>query len=184
MLAPAQAWEVLKSAEQICSAAAVTLAVQRVAVDITHVLAEHNPLVLCVMDGAVVFSGQLLPLLKFPLDFDFLHLTRYGDATRGGSIEWTVFPQAAVAGRVVLALDDILDEGHTMAEIRARVLGSGAARFYCAVFADKDIGRPKPITADFVGVTLPNRFVFGFGMDVRGAWRNLPDVYALKDSEE
>lgn len=183
MLAPARAWEILDSAEQICSAAAVAQAVQRVAGGITQVLAGHNPLVLCVMGGAVVFSGQLLPLLKFPLDFDFLHLTRYGDATRGGKLEWTVFPRAAVTGRVVLALDDILDEGHTMDEIRARILASGAARFYCAVFADKDIGRPKPISADFVGVTVPNRYVFGFGMDVMGAWRNLPEVYALKDSK-
>jgi len=63
------------------------------------------------------------------------------------------------------------------------MLALGAARFYCAVFADKDIGRPKPISADFVGVTVPNRYVFGFGMDVMGAWRNLPEVYALKDSK-
>jgi len=184
MLAPALAWEILDSAEQICSAAAVTQAVQRVAGGITQLLAGHNPLVLCVMGGAVVFSGQLLPLLKFPLVFDFLHLTRYGDATRGGKLEWTVFPRAAVTGRVVLALDDILDEGHTMVEIRARMLASGAARFYSAVFADKDIGRPKPISADFVGVTVPDRYVFGFGMDVMGAWRNLPELYALKESKK
>lgn len=180
MLAPAQAWEVLKSADQVCSAAAVAQAVDRVAAEITRVLAADNPLVLCVMGGAVVFSGQLLPLLNFPLEFDYLHVTRYGDATRGGSIEWTVFPRAAVAGRIVLVLDDILDEGHTMAEIRTRVLGSGAARFYCAVLAVKDTGRSKPLAADFVGVTVPNRFVFGFGMDVSGAWRNLPGIYAVK----
>jgi hypoxanthine phosphoribosyltransferase len=180
MLAPAQAWEVLKSAERVCSAAAVTRAVKRVAADIARALANDNPLVLCVMGGAVVFSGQLLPLLKFPLDFDYLQLTRYGDATTGGSIEWKVFPQAAVAGRAVLVVDDILDEGHTMAEIRSRLLAAGAEKFYCAVFADKDIGRIKPIAADFVGVNLPNRFVFGFGMDVKGAWRNLPEIYAVK----
>ena len=180
MLAPAQAWEVLRSAEQVCSAAAVTLAVQRVAAEIARVLADENPLVLCVMGGAVVFSGQLLPLLKFPLDFDYLHLTRYGDATTGGSVEWKVFPQAAVAGRAVLVVDDILDEGRTMVEIRSRLLAAGARQFSCAVFADKDIGRIKPIAADFVGVKLPNRFVFGFGMDVKGAWRNLPEIYAVR----
>ena len=183
MLAPAQAGEILKSADLVCSAEAVTQAVQRVAAEISCVLAAENPLVLCVMSGAVVFSGQLLPLLNFPLDFDYLHLTRYGNATSGGSIEWKVFPQASVAGRVVLIVDDILDEGHSMVEIRARALASGAARFYCAVLADKDIGRPKPMAADFVGVKVPNRYVFGFGMDVKGAWRNLPAIYALKVSE-
>ena len=134
---------------------------------------------LSVMGGAVVFSGQLLPKLAFPLDFDYLHATRYGDATSGSGIEWKVFPQSPVTGRTVLVLDDVLDEGHTMVAIRDRLLAAGASRFLCAVFADKDIGRAKPIAADFVGVNLPNRYVFGYGMDVKGAWRNLPAIYAL-----
>jgi hypoxanthine phosphoribosyltransferase len=90
-------------------------------------------------------------------------------------------PKENVAGRVVLVLDDILDEGHTLAAIRDKVLGLGAKSFHCAVFADKVLGREKPIKADFIGISLPNRYVFGFGMDVRGAWRNLPAIYALKE---
>jgi hypoxanthine phosphoribosyltransferase len=181
MLAPEQAWEVLGSAEEVCSAATVAQAVQRIAAEITRVLADAYPLVLSVMGGAVVFTGQLLPLLRFPLDYDYLHLTRYGNATTGGRIEWKVFPLEAVAGRAVLVVDDILDEGYTMAEIRTRILAAGARRCYCAVFADKDIGRCKPIAADFIGVRLPNRYVFGFGMDINGAWRNLPEIYAVKE---
>lgn len=180
MLTPAQTWEILESAEQVYSAATIAHAVQRIAADITRVLADDNPLVLAVMRGAVVFAGQLLPLLRFPLNFDYMHLTRYRDAMSGGRIEWKEFPLEAIAGRVVLVVDDILDEGDTMLEIRTRVLAAGAERFYCAVFADKDIGKPKPIAADFVGVPLPNRYVFGFGMDVKGAWRNLPAIYAVK----
>jgi len=181
MLAPQQAWEVLGSAEEVCSAATVAQAVTRIAAEITRVLADDNPLVLSVMGGAVVFTGQLLPLLRFPLDYDYLHLTRYGNATTGGRTEWKAFPLEAVAGRVVLVVDDILDEGYTMAEIRTRILAAGARRCYCAVFADKDIGKSKPIAADFVGVRLPNRYVFGFGMDINGAWRNLPGIYAVKE---
>ena len=184
MLSAAEAQAVLKTAEIVCSAAAVDRAVRRMAAEISNALAALNPLVLSVMSGAVVFTGQLLPLLKFPLAFDYIHLTRYGNATTGGRIEWKVFPADTIAGRVVLVLDDILDEGHTMVEIRRRVLEAGASRFYAAVFADKEIDRPKPIAADFVGITLPNRYVFGFGMDVKGAWRNLPAVYALKNGEE
>ena len=132
------------------------------------------------MGGAVYFTGQLLPRLRFPLEFDFLHVTRYGDATRGGEIQWLVKPRTAIIGRTVLVLDDILDEGVTLSAIRDGLLTGGAKAVLCAVFADKEIGRPKPISADFVGVTLPNRYVFGYGMDVRGAWRNLPEIYALK----
>jgi hypoxanthine phosphoribosyltransferase len=183
-LSPDKARRVLETAERLCSAEAVSAAVARLAREISAALADSFPLVLCVMRGSVIFAGQLLPQLRFPLEFDYLDVTRYGAATRGGEISWKVTPGTAVADRVVLVVDDIVDEGHTLAAIRHELLKAGAARFYSAVFADKDIGRAKPVAADFVGVRLPNRYVFGFGMDVGGAWRNLPEIYALKEGEE
>lgn len=177
----ARLWEVLKHADLVCSENQLSAAVGRVAQQITALLAERVPLVLTVMGGAVVFTGQLLPLLRFPLEFDYVHVTRYRGSTQGGSVQWKVQPRPQLAGRAVLVLDDILDEGHTLAAIRDRVLQEGAAAFYSAVLADKDIGRAKPIRADFVGVTVPNRYVFGFGMDVEGAWRNLPAIYAVQE---
>jgi hypoxanthine phosphoribosyltransferase len=177
----AQLWEVLKRADLVCSEEQLQLAVQRVAREVTGVLAERVPLVLTVMGGAVVFTGQLLPLLHFPLEFDYVHVTRYRGSMQGGTIEWKVEPRPLLDGRVVLVVDDILDEGHTMAAIRDRILQEGAAAFYSAVLADKNIGREKPVRADFVGVTVPDRYVFGFGMDVESAWRNLPAIYAVRD---
>ena len=179
-MSPQEAQKILDEADLLCPAEDVARAVRRVAAEVTSRLAAANPLVLAVMGGAVVFAGQLLPQLVFPLDFDYLHVSRYGDVTRGGNLAWIVEPRSAVAGRVVLVVDDILDEGVTMAEIVRRLLAQGASQVLSAVFADKDIGRVKPIAADFVGVRLPNRYVFGFGMDVKGAWRNLPAVYAVK----
>ncbi len=178
-----KARRVLETADLVCPAAEVSSAVERLAREITAALSDSFPLVLCVMRGGVVFSGQLLPRLRFPLELDYLEVTRYGESTRGGDITWKVVPATPVAGRVVLVLDDILDEGRTLAAIRDRLTASGASRVLCAVFAEKDTGRPKPIGADFTGVRLPDRYVFGFGMDVRGAWRNLPEIYALKDGE-
>ena len=179
---PVEARRVLDEAELVCSEQDVANAVARVAREITARLADSNPLVLAVMGGAVVFSGQLLPKLRFPLDFDFIHVSRYGDKTRGGGITWRVEPHENVQGRTVLVLDDILDEGATLAEVKRRILDAGAKAFYSAVFSDKLTGRDKPIAPDFVGIRLPNRYVFGFGMDVSGAWRNLPAVYALRES--
>jgi hypoxanthine phosphoribosyltransferase len=176
------AWSLRRSADPVCSAAEVAAAIRRVAGEITASLAGRYPLVLTVMGGGVVFTGQLLPLLDFPLVFDYLHVTRYRDALAGGTLQWKVMPGETVSGRVVLVLDDILDEGHTLAAIRDRIMAAGAAGFYSAVLADKDIGRAKPIAADFVGVTVPDRFVFGVGMDVKGMWRNLPAIYAVKDT--
>jgi len=174
-----EALAILQSAELIRSADEVQAAVQRVAHEINTTLADQQPLVLSVMGGAVVFTGQLLPMLNFPLDFDFLHVSRYGNDKQGGQLHWQVGPRENVRNKVVLVVDDILDEGETMHAIRQRVMELGASKFYCAVFADKDNGKPKPIQADFVGMALPNRFVFGYGMDIRGAWRNLPAIYAL-----
>lgn len=178
---PGEAWRILETADEICSAECVSAEVSRIAREITSILAERHPLVLAVMRGSVIFSGQLLPQLKFPLHFDYLDVTRYGSATVGGRIEWKVSPGTAVAGRVVLVLDDILDEGHTLAAVRDKLLESSAAEVHVAVLAQKDTGRRKPIAADFVGVTVPNRYVFGCGMDVHGAWRNLPAIYAVKE---
>lgn len=182
MLTNQQAREVLFKAELLFSADEVQAALAHVAKEINATLADQHPLVLSVMGGAVIFTGQLLPMLDFPLDFDYLHVSRYGNEKQGGELHWKVAPRENVKGKVVLVLDDILDEGHTMQAIKQRVMELGATKFYCAVFADKANGKAKPINADFVGMELPDRFVFGFGMDIHGAWRNLPAIYAVKEN--
>ena len=175
------AWALLNRSELIVGATEVELALDSLASRITDALADRFPIALCIMGGAVVFAGQLLPRLGFPLEFDYLHATRYRDGTRGGEIEWSVLPRKAMSGRSVLLLDDILDEGHTLAAAKVKLLELGAAEVKIAVLADKDIGRDKPVAADFVGLTLPNRYVLGMGMDAYGLWRNLPAIYALKE---
>jgi len=176
-----EAQQLLDHAEPIASADEVQAVLDRLADAITQALAEEFPLVLPVMGGAVVFAGQLLPKLRFPLEFDYLHVTRYRGNTTGTEVEWRVLPGQNVVGRTVLVLDDILDEGETLAAIRDKLLSMGAARVWSAVLTDKDNGLDKPIQADFVGLRVPNRYVFGCGMDVYGLWRNLPAIYALKD---
>jgi hypoxanthine phosphoribosyltransferase len=179
---PDEAWRILEAAEEVCSAQCVADEVARMAKEITAVLRARHPLVLAVMRGSVIFAGHLLPQLDFPLELDYLDVTRYGSATIGGEISWKVSPGTSVAGRAVLVVDDILDEGHTLAAVRAKLLEAGASEVHIAVFSEKDTGRTKPVRPDFVGILVPNRYVFGFGMDVRGAWRNLPAVYAVKGS--
>jgi hypoxanthine phosphoribosyltransferase len=176
-----EAQQLLDHAELIASEETVQAVLDRLAADITPVLADEFPLVLAVMGGAVVFAGQLLPRLRFPLEFDYLHVTRYRGGTTGGEMEWRVLPGQNVVGRKVLVLDDILDEGETLAAVRDKLLSMGAAHVWSAVLTDKDNGLDKPIRAEFVGLNVPNRYVFGCGMDAYGLWRNLPAIYALKD---
>lgn len=177
---PAKAWAMLEDAELVCSAEKVQHAIREAASAISREMSASYPLVLAVMGGAVVFAGQLLPLLRFPLDFDYIHVTRYGAEIVGADVDWRVAPSETVRGRNVLVLDDILDGGNTMAAIRDRILALGAQSFRCAVLTEKVLPGTKPIRPDFVGLTVPDRFVFGCGMDARGHWRNLPEIYALK----
>lgn len=188
VLSPAQhaqrARTLMNDAEPIFDEAAVQAAVDKVAQQLNRRFDDADgapfPLVLGVMGGAVVFSGQLLTRLAFPLEFDYIHVTRYGSKDRGGSIEWKVEPRADVRGRTVIVLDDILDEGETLAHVKERLLEMGAAEVLLAVFADKDIGKIKPVAPDYVGLVLPNKFVVGYGMDAYGYWRNLPGIWAIR----
>jgi hypoxanthine phosphoribosyltransferase len=180
-MTPADARQILADAELLVPEARVGQAIDELAKAITSRLKDADPLVLTVMGGAVIFAGQLLPRLAFPLSVDYLHATRYGDATRGGELTWLAEPRTAVAGRVVLVLDDILDEGITLAAIKARLLALGARECLVAVLTEKQLAHAKPIQADFVGLRLPDRYVFGCGMDIKGAWRNLPSIYAIRE---
>jgi hypoxanthine phosphoribosyltransferase len=177
----------LDHAELLTSPEQVQEAVQRVAAELNRRFGDPDeqafPLVLGVMGGAVVFTGNVLPQLDFPLEFDYIHVTRYGDEDQGGQVVWKVIPRQSVEGKTIIVLDDILDEGETLAHVKQRLLAMGAKKVIVAVFADKDLGRKKPIEADIVGLTIPNRFVVGFGMDVHGYWRNLPGLWAISPED-
>ncbi len=177
----------IADAELLFDEAAVQKAVDQVAQRLNQRFDSDEgvafPLVLGVMGGAVVFCGQLLTRLTFPLEFDYMHVTRYGSQDQGGKIEWKVIPRSNVQGRTVIVLDDILDEGETLAHVKERLLDMGASEVVLAVFADKDIGKKKPVTADYVGLNLPNKFVVGYGMDAYGYWRNLPGIWAIKTEQ-
>ena len=157
----------------------VQAALDRMAVAITADLAGARPIAVTVMNGGLVFAGQLLTRLPFTLECDYIHVRRYGRLTVGGELEWIAGPHVDVRGRTVLLLDDILDEGRTLAVVREALLARGAADIRIAAFARKERREPPAIEADYVGVTVPDLFVFGFGMDVDGEFRNLPAVYAL-----
>ena len=171
----------LQNATLIHSELAVNQAVNKLAKRLNKAYLHDSPIVLCVMSGGVFFSGQLLPKLKFSLEFDYVHATRY-DATTGKTVKWLAKPKALIKNRNILILDDILDEGITLKAIVDACTKLGAKQISIAVLVEKMLGKDKPINADYVGLTVPNQFVFGCGMDINGWWRNLPEIYALADT--
>ncbi len=168
----------LKKARLIHSEQAVNQAISTIADQLNIDYASQSPTLLCVMSGGVFFAGQLLPKLKFLLSFDYIHATRY-HALQGKSLDWLVQPKSNILGKDVIILDDILDEGITLKAIVDACESLGAKSIKTAVLLEKQLAIKKPIYADYVGLVVPNQYVFGCGMDVDGWWRNLPAVYAL-----
>lgn len=158
---------------------AIIEAVRRVAGEIMDALQNDSPVVLVVMRGGLYFAGQLLPLLPFPLELDYVDVARYGDKQKGGVLEWRNFPFIPLVGRTVLVVDDIVDEGETLFAIHNWVMNAGAYACYSTTLFSKDTEKDKAWVPEFIGLSVPNKFVFGCGMDVEGYGRNLPAVYAL-----
>ena len=137
---------------------------------------------LTVMNGALIFAGQLALAIRTDLEFDYVHATRYRGATSGKELHWLREPMVSLQGRVVLLVDDILDEGHTLKAVRDDCYQRGAKKVLIASLCTKQHDRlVDGIASDFNGVELPDRYVFGYGMDYHEQGRNLPDIYALRD---
>ncbi len=172
------------SADLLHSEQEVEAALDKMAEQINFLLADRNPLVLCVMNGGIVVAGKLIPRLTMPLNIDAINASRYQNQISGGSIEWVLKPGASLKNRTVLIIDDVLDEGITLAAICQYCIEQGATSVYTAVLIDKMLDHDKPIQADFVGLEVENRYLFGYGMDYKGYLRNAPGIYACKDNED
>ena len=170
------------NADQLHGPDDVHEALDRMAAEITHTLEDTLPVVLCVLTGGIIPTGHLLTRLSFPLETDYLHATRYAGETTGNEVRWVTQPGVSLKGRTVLIVDDILDEGQTLADVTRYCTESGAEKVYSAVLIEKlHDRRVKNVRADFVGLQVEDRYVFGFGMDYRGYLRNLNGIFALGD---
>ena len=160
----------------------VEAALDKMASAITEKLADKNPLIICVLTGAIIPMGQLLTRLDFPLEIDYIHATRYQGETAGGELQWLAHPRTDMAGRVILIIDDILDEGHTLAGIIEHCREEGAKDVYSAVLVEKHHDRRVTgLHADFVGLDVDDYYVFGYGMDYKGYLRNAPGIFAVTE---
>ncbi|HCT99899.1 MAG TPA: hypoxanthine-guanine phosphoribosyltransferase [Methylococcaceae bacterium] len=168
-------------AELLYSQAAIDTALDTMAMQINQLLTGRNPLVLCVMNGGLVTAGHLLTRLTMPLTLDAINASRYQNNTVGDDIEWITTPRATLKDRTILIIDDILDAGITLRAIYDYCLQAGASSIYTAVLLEKQLSHQKPITADFVGLSVPDRYVFGYGMDYKGYWRNANGIYACAE---
>ena len=181
---PKQVLAARQRAELIVGADEVQFAVDRVAVRLSALLAQENPFVVCVMQGGLPYTGELVRRLHCPLQLGYVHVGRYRGTTHGGQLDWIAEPQLDLSGRHVLLVDDILDEGVTLAALVDWANAQGARRVTTTVLVHKVLvnegsAEVRPVVVDFPVLQCPDRYLFGCGMDYRGYWRNLPSIYAL-----
>ncbi|MDO6681227.1 MULTISPECIES: hypoxanthine-guanine phosphoribosyltransferase [unclassified Oceanobacter] len=173
---------VLQEADLLKTPEQVDDAINQLAADLTERLQDTVPVVYTIMNGGLVLAGRLLPRLPFALEVGYMHATRYrGDVTGSTELQWQAPPSIPMTDRTVLILDDIFDEGHTLAAVVEACRQQGAKEVLTAVLVDKRHDRKTDeLTVDYAGMEVEDRYVFGCGMDYRGFWRNLPGIYAVK----
>lgn len=171
---------IMNEADCLISEAELNDALDKMAKQITDDLADKLPLVICVMNGGLLPTGALMQRLQFPLELDYVHASRYGMETTGSTLNWTRYPQADFKGRDVLIVDDIFDQGHTLEAIIRWFEENGAQNVYSATVVNKLHNRKVDMRPDYNGLDVEDRFLFGYGMDYQGYFRNLQGIYAVK----
>lgn len=176
--------QVLQRAELVYDRETIDLAIKALAERLTERLRDSSPVVLCVMQGGLMFTAQIMLHLPLDSEFDYIHASRYGDATSGDEIRWLAYPRLKLADRSVLILDDILDEGYTLAAIEQYCREQGARDVVSAVLLQKKHDRlMSGMHCNFVALEVDDRYVFGFGMDYKGKLRHLDCIYALQPGD-
>jgi hypoxanthine phosphoribosyltransferase len=163
----------------------INTALDKLADKLNPQLKNDNPVVLCVMQGGLLFSGHLIPKLNCMLEIDYIHVSRYNNKTSGGELLWKAYPHTPLKDRTVLVLDDILDEGRTLQAIIQYCEEQGAAKVNAAVLLRKihdrciDHHRTDEALTENIALTVEDKYVFGFGMDYNCLYRQLDSIFAL-----
>lgn len=183
---PSELRTLIGSAHCLFDKATIEAGLDRLAESIQEFLADKDPIFLCVVIGGITTMGRLLPKLDFPLQLDYIHVSRYAEkASAADTLEWKAKPSLDLTNRHVVIVDDILDSGITMSAIQDYCRTEGACQTYSAVLVDKPAGRdPAGIAQpDFSALTVAdNMWLIGAGMDYKGYLRNLDSIYALDPS--
>ena len=165
--------ELISESSLIYSNKKISDAISNIADNCNSILSDQEVTILPVMNGALIFSGQLIPKL--------IHTSRYLNNEGQKTVNWIYEPNLdLIKNKTVLVIDDILDEGITLNNIKKKLIEIGAKQVLIAVLFDKKIDKIKSIKPDFFGLEVPDAYVYGFGLDFKGIGRNIPHLYAHK----
>ena len=176
-------YEIIRQkSDLIYSAEQIKCAINRLAMELESHLADRSAHILCIMNGALLFTSDLVRHLDDDLKIDYCQISSYGNDTIGGELQWQKRPQYSMQDQVIIVLDDIFDRGHTLKTVISYCHSQGAKEVIsCVLLRKKLLHRDVTMQPDFFGLEVDDHYVFGYGMDYRGHLRHLPDIYALKE---
>ncbi|OGT20958.1 MAG: hypoxanthine-guanine phosphoribosyltransferase [Gammaproteobacteria bacterium RIFCSPHIGHO2_02_FULL_42_13] len=171
-----------KKAHLLHGQAEINAVMDKMAVEIKTKLGDTKPIMLCILNGALIFMGHLLTRLNFPLQIDYVHVSRYRGEIQGRNLDWIAEPNGMLEGRTVVLVEDILDSGLTLSAVKDYCTKRRVKNVYTAVLIDKNHPRdPGGLAkADFTGLYVEDKFLIGYGLDYKGFCRNLPGIYAVE----
>lgn len=175
--------EFLNKSERLYDYSEVERAIHAVSQEVNRELEGDDVLVITILQGGLVFSGMLVPQLSFPLTLDYTQFSRYGHNKEGGDIRVPATPKTSMEGKTVLLVDDIYDRGETLKVASELCVENGAKKVVAAVlvkkvFADVAVTPLIPNFKLFYALEVPDKFVFGMGMDVEDYFRNAAGIFA------
>ena len=175
-----QALDIHQQAQQLYSQDAVDQAIQSLAKQLSPRFEQEFPLLMCVMNGGLYLTGQLMRYWEFPMTIDYVHATRYRLSTLGRDVLWKAYPQNSLKDRHVIIVDDIFDQGYTLQDVRNYCMKQGARKCTSLFLIRKSHDRKRAdIEADHVALECDDLYVYGSGMDFHSHFRNLPGVFGI-----
>lgn len=159
---------------------AIDSALEVVAQELNQRFQGQSVTVINILQGGMVTTANLLVKLTFLVELDSIYATRYRNRTEGYELEWKQYPSTDLNGKTVILVDDIFDEGVTISKVKQYCLDHGAKEVIVVILLDKQHARKlTPDKPDYVALSVPDVYVFGFGLDYHGRYRNAPGIYAL-----
>ncbi len=166
----------------LISAKEIKATIKRLAAEITRDYRDKNPILLGILKGSCFFMADLARELDFPLEIEFVRCSSYGSGRQSsGSVKMVRGLRLKVKGRHVLVVEDIIDTGNTVAFLMDYLKKKKPASVKICALTDKPSRRRVPLKIDYTGITVPDKFIVGFGIDCDEKYRNLPDICYLED---
>jgi hypoxanthine phosphoribosyltransferase len=142
---------------------------------------DKNPLMICILKGSAIFFADLIRAMDIPLELEFMAISSYGSSSKSsGEVKVVKDTDKSLENRHVILVEDIVDTGLTLAYLKNMLARRAPASFKICSLLDKPERRETEIKADYLGFTVPNSFVIGYGLDYAQKYRNMPDICILK----